>query len=141
MWDSEHNKTVAHTRCNAFKGEKSPFEAFGSNPPGYNWKEILERVAVLKNPQKRKLFSENAMETFEKDSSFIARQLTDNAYLSKMALRYLRAVVDKSSNVWCVTGGMTKLLRDAWYIDSILKRKIGDKEIVHFGLKDEQIGT
>lgn len=141
LWDSEHNKTVAHTRCNAFKGEKSPFEVFGSNPPGYNWKEILERVAVLKNPQKRKLFSENAMDTFEKDSSFITRQLTDNAYLSKMALRYLRAIVDKSSNVWCVTGGMTKLLRDAWDIDSILKRKIGDKEIAHFGLKDEQIGT
>lgn len=141
LWDSEHNKTVAHTECNQDKGNKSPFEAFGHNPSGYNWSDILERVSHLKDPQKKKLFAENAMESFDKDSSFISRQLTDNAYLSKMALRYLKAVVEKDTNVWAVTGGMTKLLRDKWDIDSILKRKIGDKEIAHFGLKDEQIGT
>ena len=81
------------------------------------------------------------METFEKESGFISRQLTDNAYLSKMALKYLKCVVEKDSNVWAVSGGMTKLLRDKWQIDSILKRKIGDNEIAHFELKDEQIGT
>ena len=140
LWDSEHNKTVAHTKCNAFKGEKSPYEAFGNNQKGYNWNEILERASHLKDPQKRRLFSENAMETFEKESGFISRQLTDNAYLSKMALKYLKCVVEKDSNVWAVSGGMTKLLRDKWQIDSILKRKIGDNEIAHFELKDEQIG-
>ena len=77
------------------------------------------------------------METFEKESDFIARQLTDNAYLSKMALRYLKSVCD---SIWSVNGGMTKLLRDKWEIDSILKRKIDEKEIAYFGLKDEQIG-
>jgi len=41
LWDSDHNKTVAHTKCNAFKGEKSPYEAFFNNPKGYNWNEIL----------------------------------------------------------------------------------------------------
>lgn len=141
LWDSEHNKTVAHTKCNQDKGNKSPFEAFGHNSAGYNWSDILERVSHLKDPQKKKLFAENAMESFDKDSSFISRQLSDNAYLSKIALRYLKAVVEKDTNVWAVTGGMTKLLRDKWDIDSILKRKIGDKEIVHFGLKDDQIGT
>ena len=138
LWDSEHNKTVAHTSCNAFKGERSPFEAFGHNPPGYNWQEILERAANLKDVQKKRLFAENAMETFEKDSSFISRQLTDNAYLSRMALKYLKSVSD---NVWAVTGGMTKLLRDKWDIDSILKGKITEQEIVKFNLKDDQIGT
>ena len=141
LWDSEHNKTVSHASCNKIKGNQTPFEAFGNNPSGYNWNEILERVSHLKDPQKRKLFTEDAMANFEKDSGFIDRQLHDNAYLSKMALRYLRAVVEKDTNVWSVTGGMTKLLRDKWDIDSILKRKIGDKEIAHFGLKDDQIGT
>ena len=141
LWDSEHNKTVAHASCNKLKANQTPFEAFGHNPAGYNWSDILERVSHLKDPQKKKLFAENAMESFDKDSSFISRQLTDNAYLSKMALRYLKAVVEKDTNVWAVTGGMTKLLRDKWDIDSILKRKIEDKEIAHFGLKDEQIGT
>ena len=141
LWDSEHNKTVAHTKCNQDKGNKSPFEAFGHNPSGYNWKEILERASHLKNAQKKRLFSESAMETFEKESGFIDRQLTDNAYLSRMALRYLKAVVEKDTDVWCVTGGMTKLLRDKWGVDKILKREINKDEIMHFELKGEQIGT
>lgn len=138
LLDSESNLTVSHAICNAFKAERSPFEAFGSSPKGYNWNEIMARVNSLKNPVKRGRFAEKAMDIFEKDSTFITRQLTDNAYLSKMALRYLHAVCD---NVWSVNGGMTKLLRDKWEIDSILKRKIGEKEIAHFGLKDDQIGT
>lgn len=137
LLDAESNLTVAHASCNAFKKERSPYEAFGSNPSGYNWNEILARANQLKNPAKRGRFSVDAMETFEKESGFIARQLTDNAYLSKMALRYLKSVCD---NIWSVNGGMTKLLRDKWEIDSILKRKIDEKEITYFGLKDEQIG-
>ncbi|MBQ2354212.1 MAG: HNH endonuclease, partial [Treponema sp.] len=137
LLDAESNLTVAHASCNAFKKERSPYEAFGSNPSGYNWNEILARANQLKNPAKRGRFSVDAMETFEKESGFIAHQLTDNAYLSKMALRYLKSVCD---NIWSVNGGMTKLLRDKWEIDSILKRKIDEKEIAYFGLKDEQIG-
>ena len=87
LLDAESNLTVAHASCNAFKKERSPYEAFGSNPPGYNWNEILDRANQLKNPAKRRRFAVDAMETFEKDSGFIARQLTDNAYLSKMALK------------------------------------------------------
>ena len=74
----------------------------------------------------------------KKTAKFIARQLTDNAYLSKSALKYLKSICD---DVWSVNGGMTKLLRDKWDIDSILKRKIGDKEAIHFNLKPEQVGT
>ena len=92
---------------------------------------------MISVPAKRGRFATSAMENFEKDSGFIARQLTDNAYLSKMALRYLHSVCD---TVWSVNGGMTKLLRDKWEIDSILKRRIDDKEIAHFELKEEQIG-
>lgn len=137
LLDAESNLTVAHASCNAFKKERSPYEAFGTNPSGYNWQEILNRANQLKNPAKRSRFAIDAMETFEKESSFIARQLTDNAYLSKTARKYLHAVCD---DIWSVNGGMTKLLRDKWVIDSILKRKIGNQEIAHFGLKEEQIG-
>lgn len=137
LLDEESNLTVAHTSCNAFKKERSPYEAFGSNPPGYSWAGILERANQLKNPAKRGRFAIDAMESFAKNSGFIDRQLTDNAYLSKMALKYLHCVCGK---VWSVNGGMTKLLRDKWEIDSILKRRIDDKEIAHFELKGEQIG-
>lgn len=137
LCDAESNLTLAHAACNALKKERSPFEAFGSSPVGYNWNGILSRANQLKNFAKRSRFAENAMEQFEKDSGFISRQLTDNAYLSRMALKYLRMVC---RDIWVVSGGMTKLLRDKWNIDSILKRKIGDEEIAHFDLKDEDIG-
>ena len=137
LFDGETNKTVAHTNCNKDKGNRSPFEAFGSSPSEYNWHEICARANSLKNPAKRALFAENAMEKFEKDSSFIQRQLIDNAYLSRSALRYLRCIC---KDAWSVNGSMTKLLRDKWNIDSILKRKIDDPEIAHFELKNDQIG-
>lgn len=137
LLDAETNLTVAHASCNAFKKEKSPFEAFGSNPNGYNWSEILIRANSLKNQSKRAKFSITAMDDFEKDSNFVARQLTDNAYLSRTAYKYLHCVCD---DVWTVNGGMTKLLRDKWNIDSILKRKITDVEIAHFNLSEDKIG-
>jgi CRISPR-associated endonuclease Csn1 len=138
LLDAESNLTVAHRRCNAFKKEDSPYEAFHANPAGYKWEAILERVAQLKNPVKRRRFSADAMESFEKESSFIARQLTDNAYLSKISLRYLKTIC---ADIWAVNGGMTKLLRDKWEIDEILKRRIGEREAAYFNLKTEQIGT
>ena len=137
LCDAAWNKTVAHKSCNATKGDKSPFEAFGSNPQGFSWEGIQARAASLRDYNKRSCFTPSAMECFEKDSGFIARQLTDSAYIARIALRYLKAVCD---NVWSVNGGMTKLLRDKWNIDSILKRRIGQQEIAHFSLDEKQIG-
>lgn len=140
LLDSESNLTVAHASCNAAKGERSPFEAFGSSPRGYKWDEILERVSKLKNMEKKRRFSETAMKDFEENSNFIARQLTDNAYLSKSARKYLSAICS-DFNIWSVNGGMTKMMRDKWNIDAVLKRKIGAEEIAHFNLKDSDIGA
>ena len=137
LCDAAWNKTVAHKSCNAIKGDKSPFEAFGSNPQGFSWDGIQARAASLRDYNKRSCFTPGAMQRFEKESGFIARQLTDNAYIARIALRYLKAVC---CNVWSVNGGMTKLLRDKWNIDSILKRRIVEAEIAHFGLSKKQIG-
>jgi len=140
LLDAESNKTVAHKRCNAFKGDRSPYEAFASNPPGYNWEDICERAGSL-SASKRRRFSADAMKDFEEQTDggkgFIARQLTDNAYLSKIARRYIKAVCD---DVWVTSGRMTAHLRGKWELDSILKRKIGQTEIAHFKLDEKQIG-
>lgn len=141
LLDSESNLTIAHASCNAYKAERSPYEAFGSNPPGYNWNEIVFRANQLKNPSKKNKFSENAMESFNKDSSFIARQLTDNQYIAKAALRYLKCLVENPADVWATNGAMTKFLRDQWKLDSILCRKFTEKEVAFLGLKPEQVGN
>lgn len=141
LLDAESNLTVAHSSCNAFKAERSPYEAFGSNPKGYNWQEIVQRANNLKNTSKKNKFSPTAMESFEKDSSFIARQLSDNQYIARAALRYLKCLVDNPADVWATNGSMTKLLRDKWEMDSILCRKFTEKEVAALGLKPEQIGN
>ncbi len=134
LMNGEGNLTLAHKNCNAAKGERSPWEAFGSNPKGFNWSDICSRIEVLPKSKQRK-FAVDAMQNIEE--GFIDRQLTDNAYLSKISRKYLKAVCD---NVWVVTGQATKILRDRWCIDEILKRKITDKEIAHFGLDAKMIG-
>ncbi len=141
LLDSESNLTVAHSSCNAFKAECSPYEAFSSNPNGFNWDEIVARANQLKNTSKKNKFSSTAMDNFEKDSSFITRQLTDNQYIAKAALRYLKCLVENPSDVWATNGSMTKILRDKWEMDSILCRKFTEKEVATLGLKPEQIGN
>lgn len=141
LLDAESNLTVAHASCNAFKAEHSPYEAFGSNPKGYNWQEIVQRANLLHNTSKKNKFSPTAMESFEKDSSFIARQLSDNQYIAKIALRYLKCLVENPADVWATNGSMTKLLREEWDMDSILCRKFTEKEVAALGLKSEQIGN
>lgn len=141
LLNAESNLTVAHSSCNAFKKERSPYEAFHTNPNGFNWSEIVSRANCLKNTAKKNRFSPNAMENFERDSSFIARQLTDNQYIARAALRYLKCLVENPADVWATNGGMTKLLRDKWEMDSILSRKFTKKEAAILGLDSKQIGT
>lgn len=145
LLDSENNKTLAHRNCNAKKAEHSPYEAFGQITSGdYNWQGIMERVSHLPDKTKRSRFNIDAMERFEKDAGFINRQLNDNRYLSKVARKYLTAITDKPTDVWVNTGSITKMLRDTWNIDSILKQKVTEEELIHFGIEDKKgdlIGT
>ncbi|MFI3257783.1 MAG: type II CRISPR RNA-guided endonuclease Cas9, partial [Spirochaetales bacterium] len=139
--DNESNLTVAHAHCNAKKGEHSPYEAFGHITSGeYAWNDIMSRVQMLKNYRKQGYFAVDALEKFAGSKGFHERQLQDTRYLSKVARRYLTCLTEKDSNVWAIPGGMTKMLRDTWKIDGILKRKITDQEIVRFELKDDDIG-
>ena len=39
--DSMANKTICYREANREKGNRSPFDAFGSSPNGYDWQEIL----------------------------------------------------------------------------------------------------
>lgn len=133
LLDAQSNKVLCCAACNEIKGNKTPYEAFGNSG---KWSGIMERVQCLTDASKRRKFSPDAIAQFDKDSGFVARQLTDNAYLSRMALRYLKSVCP---NAWSVNGGMTHLLREKWGIDKILSRKIDDTVIAHFNLDSKKI--
>ncbi|WP_320127528.1 type II CRISPR RNA-guided endonuclease Cas9 [uncultured Sphaerochaeta sp.] len=121
LLDSMSNLTLSHRKCNQTKKELTPYEAFGHDPDGYIWKEIKDRADNLP-ANKRIKFTQDAMDDFENDSNFIARQLNDNRYMSKAACKYLSCVCSQNS-VWSITGHDTSFLRARWGLNTILNNE------------------
>ncbi len=125
--DSQANKLLCLKSANRQKGNRPPADV-----PEWadRYDEIVARAARLPKP-KRWRFATDAMQTFEKDGGFLARQLTDTQYLSRMALEYLNAlypaeeadefgVLRKVNHVRIVPGRLTELLRRNWGLNTIL---------------------
>ena len=110
--DSIANKTLCMRQANRDKGNRTPHEAFGHSPAGYNWQAIVARAKEMPR-NKRWRFAEEAMREFEKDGDFLARQLTDNHYIARLAREYLAAICPASS-VWGSPGRLTYLLSRSW---------------------------
>jgi len=125
--DSQANRILCHVHCNRQKRNRAPFEV-----PEWQgrYEEIVERANRLK-PNKRWRFARDAMERFEGENDFLARQLTDTQYLSRMAHEYLASlypdeepdewgVFQRRNHVRVVPGRLTEMLRRAWGLNSII---------------------
>jgi CRISPR-associated endonuclease Csn1 len=110
--DSIANKTICLRKANRDKGNKTPFEAFGGSPGDYEWQGITARAAQMPR-NKRWRFAEDAIEQFERDGDFLARQLTDNQYIARLAREYLTAICP-ANKVWVTPGRLTYLLSRRW---------------------------
>jgi CRISPR-associated endonuclease Csn1 len=147
--DSPSNLTVSLRRANRDKGNRTPYEAFGTSP-GYDWDAIALRASALPRIKqwrfqpdamaliRDRLLREEArlkgslpkdvLADIEKTGGFLARQLVDTAYLARVARQYLTSVVPAErdedgilhSNVWVVPGGMTGMLRRLWGLNRYL---------------------
>ena len=124
--DSFSNKTLSMRQANRDKGNKTPYEAFGYSPGGYNWEEISKRASAL-SPSKRWRFNPDAMERYENfEGGFLARQLTDTQYISRLAKTYLESIYGgqghkgSTNNVWVINGRLTSDLRHYWGLNSVL---------------------
>lgn len=117
--DSAGNKVVAHRHCNRAKGNKTPYERWGHDED--RWEMISNQITRL-HKSKQWRFGPDAMERIEKDGGFIARQLTDTQYLSRIAAKYLSSLytLDEGRRVYVATGRMTSLLRRVWGLNSLL---------------------
>ncbi len=122
--NSMSNKVVCVAGSNQIKGDRSPFEAFGHNPPGYDYDAILNRVAKWPDNKKWR-FNRDAMERFEDERGFLDRQLNETAYLSRTTRRYLAHLYDEKSEgsvrVRVIPGRMTALLRRGWGLEGMLR--------------------
>lgn len=120
--DSAGNKVVAHRACNRAKGNRTPFEKWGGDPE--RWEVIATQVARL-HISKQWRFGPDAMARVEKDGGFLARQLTDTQYLSRLARGYLESLYAAEANegerrVYVIPGRMTAMLRRLWGLNDIL---------------------
>ena len=119
--DSMANKVLCVAAANRYKGDRSPFEAFGHSPPGYDYEKILARAPE----SKRRRFQEDAMERFEDEHDFLDRQLNETRYLSRTARTYLAHLYDEKTEgrprVRVIPGRMTALLRRGWGLEGMLR--------------------
>ena len=132
--DSLANKVLCLARANRDKKNQTPYDAFGHSPGIYNWESIEERASRL-SKNKAKRFKPEAMDAYNQRSKlgkegleewgfaeadgFLARHLTDTAYLSRVARQYLTAVCPPNK-VWVATGRLTAMLRDKYGLNRIL---------------------
>lgn len=124
--DGFNNKTLSMRKANRDKNNQTPFEAFGHSPDEYDWEEISKRAAELSNGKKWR-FDPNAMERYEEfEGGFLARQLTDTQYISRLAKAYVEAIYGgqgyegSKNNVWVINGRLTADLRHYWGLNSVL---------------------
>lgn len=119
--DSAGNKVVAHRHCNRAKGNRTPHEKWGDEKDPDRWDKITTQVARL-HRSKQWRFGPDAIARVEKDGGFLARQLTDTQYLSRLAGAYLRNLypVKESGSVYVIPGRMTAMLRRLWGLNELL---------------------
>ncbi len=117
--DSLNNKTVSMRRANRDKGNRTPFEAFGNSPPGYSFAEILERAGTMPLAKRKRFAPDGYEKWLKEDKDFLARALTDTAYLSRIAREYL-SLICPPNKVRAIPGRMTAMLRGKFGLNDIL---------------------
>lgn len=87
--DGNANKVLCITSANRDKGDRTPYEAFGTSPGCYRWGGEDGIESRLRNlPENRRWrFAPNAMQLHEEKygGDFLARHLTYTAYISRIA--------------------------------------------------------
>jgi CRISPR-associated endonuclease Csn1 len=117
--DSLNNKTVSMRHANRYKGNQTPWDAFGKKQvQGFDYVAILQRAELMPRA-KRSRFAEDGMARWLKDDKgFLARALNDTKYLSKVAREYLSLICPQDTRV--IPGQMTAMLRGKFGLNDVL---------------------
>ena len=122
--NSMGNLVVCMADANRVKGDSTPYDAFGHNPAGYKYNDVLAATANFP-ANKRWRFQSDAMERFEGEDRFLDRQLNETQYLSRTARTYLAYLYDEQGEgrqrVRATPGRMTALLRRGWGLEGMLR--------------------
>lgn len=117
--DSLNNKTVSMRHANRYKGNQTPWDAFGKKQiQGFDYAAILQRAELMPRA-KRSRFAEDGMARWLKDDKrFLARALNDTKYLSKVAREYMSLICPQDTRV--IPGQMTAMLRGKFGLNDVL---------------------
>lgn len=117
--DSLNNKTVSMRHANRYKGNDTPWDAFGRKQiQGFDYAAILLRAELMPRA-KRSRFAEDGMERWLKDDKgFLTRALNDTKYLSKVAREYMSLICPQDTRV--IPGQMTAMLRGKFGLNDVL---------------------
>lgn len=129
--DALSNKCVCLRSANAFKGNRSPYDAFAKGThEEYDWDAIMRRVDALKNKAKEWRFASDALERFtEEGEDFRARYGNDNSYLARVTRLYLASLYGEPHHVVAVSSHIVSLLRGKWGLQKILGSKEQGKKV------------
>lgn len=133
--NNRNNLTITHRSCNAFKGNRTPYEAFGTNPNGFVWEDIESRakdVFRYNFAKKNAFLKKDLEEELLENSAFLESQLSDTAYIARATREYLSCLYLSqnglpSSAVRVVPGRLTSMLRQKWGLNSILSANYDEK--------------
>ncbi len=106
--DSFNNLTLCEAETNRKKGNKTPYEAFGSRP---EWEEMVNRIDKLVgvgSKHKKNLFKSQLPPDVDK---FVSRQLNETRWICRATAQYLRPVC---TEVEVTKGAATAMLRSHW---------------------------
>jgi len=124
--DSRANKVCSFASANQIKGNRTPYEAFGHSPEGFEYAQIIQRVMAMKRNRLWR-FQQDAMERFEGERGFLDRALNDTAYVAKLAREYLSSLVGPN-DVWAVPGTITGMIRKSWNLSSVINAEATKKK-------------
>lgn len=122
--DSMMNKVVCFKDANAYKNNRTPYEAFGDNEnPKYDWSGIIGRIESF--PQgKQDRFLENALTRFQDNPDYWPNRFAnDNSYIARVTGQYLTSLYGKPGSVVSVSSRMIGLLRHGWGLNKVLNNK------------------
>jgi len=115
LHDGIGNKILCTRQSNREQGNRTPFEAWSHTD---RWAGVVERAEKLPE-HKRKLFREDALEAFLDGNDFLARHLTDTAYLGRAAKQYLTGICPPNF-IWVSSGRLTGLIRGKFGLSKLL---------------------
>ncbi|MES2997636.1 MAG: type II CRISPR RNA-guided endonuclease Cas9 [Verrucomicrobiota bacterium] len=139
--NSYDNRVLVTTKSNHNKKQRSPYEWLGG-PDSKAWLDFTVRVQAMRGIRGRK--KRNLLETrlAEKEDEFLARNLNDTRYISRVITAFLEDIYvlagqkplrDKGSRrrVFVRPGALTSLVRKAWGLQDLKKdltgKRLGDK--------------